>query len=66
MPQAYINKAPNSNYALLYCILNEGMTLDEFNLLVPEAEISSSIGNYVNMSCGNYMFTFKDKFLVKD
>lgn len=65
MPQAYINKAPNSNYALLYCILNEGMTLDEFNLLVPEAEISSSIGNYVNMSCGNYMFTFKDKVLVK-
>lgn len=66
MPQSYIKKAPNSNYALLYCILHEGMTLDEFNLLVPEAEISSSIGNYINMSCGNYLFTFKDKVLVKD
>lgn len=66
MPQSYINKAPNSNYALLYCILKEGMSLDEFNLLVPEAEISSNVGNYVVMAYGNYIFTFKDKILVKD
>lgn len=66
IPQSYINKAPNDNYALLYCILEEGMSLDEFNLLVPEAKISSTVGNFIVMAYGNYIFTFKDKILVKD
>ena len=65
-PESYINKAPNSNYALLYCILNEGMSFDEFNTLVPEAEISSNVGNIIIMSYGNYIFTFVDKVLIKD
>lgn len=63
--QAY-NSNINYNFALLYCILYEGMELDEFTFLVPNAEISSSLNNYVIMSCGNYMFTFKDKIHVKD
>lgn len=65
IPQAYLKKAPNYNFALLYCILYEGMTLDEFTFLVPEAQISSTMGNYVTMSYGNYFFTFKNKILVK-
>lgn len=67
---SYLRQASNSNinfnYALLYCILYEGMGLDEFTFLVPNAEISSSLNNYVIMSCGNYMFTFKDKVHVKN
>ena len=63
--QAY-NSNINYNFALLYCILYEGMGLDEFTFLVPNAEISSSLNNYVIMSCGNYMFTFKDKIHVKN
>lgn len=63
--QAY-NSNINYNFALLYCILYEGMGLDEFTFLVPNAEISSSLNNYVIMSCGNYMFTFKDKTHVKN
>ena len=67
---SYLRQASNSNinfnYALLYCILYEGMGLDEFTLLVPNAEISSSLNNYMIMSCGNYMFTFKDKVHVKN
>lgn len=63
--QAY-NTNINYNFALLYCILYEGMGLDEFSFLVPNAEISSSLNNYVIMSCGNYMFTFKDKVHIKN
>ena len=67
---SYLRQASNSNinfnYALLYCILYEGMSLDEFTFLVPNAEISSSLNNYVIMSYGNYMFTFKDKIHVKN
>lgn len=67
---SYLRQASNGNinynYALLYCILYEGMSLDEFTFLVPNAEISSSLNNYVIMSCGNYMFTFKDKVHVKN
>lgn len=67
---SYLRQASNSNinfnYALLYCILYEGMGLDEFTFLVPNAEISSSLNNNVIMSCGNYMFTFKDKVHVKN
>lgn len=67
---SYLRQASNSNinynYALLYCILYEGMALDEFTFLIPNAEISSSLNNYVIMSYGNYMFTFKDKVHVKN
>ncbi len=65
----FISKAKdpsiNYNYALLYCILYEGMTLNEFNILVPNAELSSSVDNYIIMTCGSYIFTFKNKVLVK-
>lgn len=61
----YLNRAPNYNYALLYAILDSGITLEEFSFLVPEAEITSSAGNYIMMSVGTYSFTFKDKVLVK-
>ena len=65
----YLRMASNSNinynYALLYSVLYDGITLDEFTFLVPEAQISSSVNNYIIMSCGNYMFTFKDKVLMK-
>lgn len=56
----------NYNYALLYCIFYPGMKLDDFVFLVPEAKISSSIGNYVSMSYGSYVFLFKDNILVKE
>ena len=56
----------NYNFALLYCILYDGMALDEFSFLVPGSELSSSINNYVIMKFGTYIFTFKDNVLVKD
>lgn len=62
--QAY-NNIINYNFALLYCILYEGMELDEFTFLVPNAEISSSLNEYVIMSYETYSFTFKDKVLIK-
>lgn len=62
--QAYSTNI-NYNFALLYCILYEGMGLDEFSLLVPNAEISSSVHNYVIMSYGTYIFTFKDNVHIK-
>lgn len=63
--QAY-NSNINYNFALLYCILYDGMGLDEFSFLVPGSELSSSINNYVIMKFGTYIFTFKDNVLVKD
>jgi len=63
--QAY-NSNINYNFALLYCILYEGMGLDEFSFLVPGSELSSSINNYVIMKFGTYIFTFKDNVLIKD
>lgn len=59
------NSTINYNYALLYCVLYSGVSLDDFMFLVPDAELSSSVNNYIIMSYGNYMFTFKDKVLIK-
>ena len=55
----------NYNYALLYSIFNAGVKLDDFTFYVPEAQLSSSVNNYIIMSCGSYMFTFKDNVLIK-
>ena len=60
------NPQINYNYAMLYCIFYAGTRLEEFTFLVPEAELSSSVSEYIIMSCGNYLFTFKDKVLIKD
>lgn len=63
--QAY-NSSINYNFALLYSILYEGVSLDEFSFLVPGAEIKSSINNYVIMAYDTYIFTFKDNILTKE
>ena len=55
----------NYNYALLYCVLYDGVSLDEFSFLVPGATLTSSVTNYIIMSYGHYVFTFRDKKLVK-
>jgi len=66
IPISYLKQASNFNYALLYCVLYPGMTLDEFNYLVPDATISSCVSNFITMSYNNYIFTFKDKVLIKN
>ena len=66
----YLKSATTSNieynYALLYSILYEGISLEEFLFLVPGAEISSRVNNYIVVSYGNFVFTFKDKKLIKN
>ena len=59
------NPTINYNYALLYCVFYSGVNLDDFMFFVPDAKIASSVNNYIIMSCGSYVFTFKDKVLVK-
>ena len=59
------NPTINYNYALLYYVFYSGVNLDDFMFFVPDAKIASSVNNYIIMSCGSYVFTFKDKVLVK-
>lgn len=68
IPVDYIGYCKNTdidyNFALLYSILYNGISLDKFSFFVPTAELSSSVNNYIIMSYHNYIFTFKDKILI--
>lgn len=68
IPIAYMRQASNYkyNFALLYSVLNEGIGMDEFSFLVPEAKIVSSMANYVIMRVGTNTFLFENKVLVKE
>lgn len=59
------NPEINYNYALLYSIFYPGMTLDDFNFLVPESKLVSSSGRIVMMRYNNYYFIFEDNVLIK-
>lgn len=59
------NPEINYNYALLYSIFYPGMTLDDFNFLVPNSKLVSSSGRIVRMRYNNYYFIFEDNVLIK-
>lgn len=55
----------NYNYALLYSILYPGITLDDFNFLVPNSKLVASSGRITMMRYNNYSFIFEDNVLIK-
>lgn len=59
------NPEINYNYALLYAILYPGMTLDNFNFLVPYSKLVASSGSITMMKYNSYTFIFEDNVLVK-
>jgi hypothetical protein len=66
---SYLRHASNPeidyNYALLYAIFYTGMTLDDFNFLVPHSKLVASSGSITIMGYNNYSFIFEDNILVK-
>lgn len=59
------NPEINYNYALLYSILYPGITLDDFNFLVPYSKLVASSGSITMMKYNNYSFIFEDNVLIK-
>ena len=59
------NPEINYNYALLYAIFYTGMTLDDFNFLVPYSKLVASYGSITMMGYNNYSFIFEDNVLIK-
>jgi uncharacterized Fe-S cluster-containing radical SAM superfamily protein len=59
------NPEINYNYALLYAILYPGMTLDNFNFLVPYSKLVASSGSITIMRYNSYSFIFEDNVLIK-
>ena len=57
------NPEINYNYALLYAIFYTGMTLDDFNFLVPHSELVASYRSITMMRYNNYTFFFEDNVL---
>ena len=56
----------NYNYALIYCIFYSGMSLEDFNFLIPDAELVASVDKYIIMKRGTHTFTFNNNILEKD
>lgn len=59
------NPEINYNYALLYAIFYPGMTLDNFNFLVPYSKLVASSGSITIMRYNSYSFIFEDNVLIK-
>ena len=59
------NPEINYNYALLYAIFYTGMTLDDFNFLVPHSKLVASSGSITIMGYNSYSFIFEDNVLIK-
>lgn len=59
------NPEINYNYALLYAIFYPGITLDDFNFLVPDSKLVASSGSITMMKYNSYSFIFEDNVLIK-
>lgn len=59
------NPEINYNYALLYAIFYPGITLDNFNFLVPDSKLVASSGSITMMKYNSYSFIFEDNVLIK-